>query len=391
MNRFSIFISILLLTTLLLPSAASSQNLFVPGQVLVFPPGVRSYGMGLTGAADMSDLANSHFNPAIYLFSPCYCLSAQIADALPVFESDASFSSVSLSNVRKLFSNGSSNFYLAGNIRYGRLDYGEIEELTSGDEPFDYHAVEQGICLTAAGGLTALDRYHVGLGFSVKPIWSSGYEAEYLGDLNYSAVAFDLGLLLAWNTVDEDGYLIRTSLGFSLVNLGADIDTGDYKQRLPKKGRIGMSLRIETPGFEVVNELRGVETPVFTLTSSFDILYDWGDRLQQNYVFGLVPGYDIPDFPDWYPSPDDIAYMYGLEVGLFQTLFLRWGYYEDKFMPKDNVMLGLGIGAAYRNLSCGLDWARIPQLETPRYSEQGFIGFTQDHIDRFGISLGMLF
>lgn len=388
-NRILFAISVSLLLLFSQAHDTSAQDLVTPGQILLFPPSVRSCGMGMTGVADMNDPANTHFNPALYLKAPGLTLSGQIGEVMPVFESDASFMSVGLSGIYGAFTKGSHDLYITGHIRYDRLDYGEITEFTAEEEPFTYHAVEQDLRVTVAGGLTVSDTYYAGLGVSIKPIWSSGYEADYFGDLDYGKVAFDLGLLFAWDVVDDDGYLIRPSFGLSLLNLGTEIEAGDYRHRLPKNGRFGLGLRMETPGSETWQEWSGTGASFFTLSSSFDIVYDWGDRLQHNYVFGLLPVYYGTS---WHYESDEFAYLFGVEMGLMEILFLRWGHFESKYAPENNDMYGIGIGMAYERFSCRLDWARIPQTEIPIFDTetQMFMGTTEDSVDRYGITLGMI-
>jgi len=200
-----------------------------------------------------------------------------------------------------------------------------------------------------------------------------------------------MGLILAWDAVEEEGYLIRPSFGFSILNLGMDIKRRDVEHRLPKQARFGLSLRMETPGFELLNEWTGIETPVFTLTSSFDFIYDWGDRLQQNYVFGQYFYYWDSYWGEyWYPPSGELSYLFGVEAAFLQMLFLRWGYFEGDNAPEDDAMFGFGIGTTYKRLSCRLDWARIPQLANEYYDETlgYFRGMTYD-VDRYGITLGL--
>ena len=387
-GRNPLAVAIALLLLFALPPDISAQELVIPGQILNFPPAVRSYGLGLTGTADMNDPTNAHFNPALLVSANGLYLGGSTGEILQSFESEASILDIGLTALNKSYSRGSKQFCLVGSIRYGRLDYGDLTELTTEDEPFTYHAAEQSICLTVAGGLTASDIYHVGVGVSLKPVWSSGYESDYFGDLDYRKLAVDVGLILAWDTYKEKGFLIRPSIGLSLVNMGTDIVIDETNYRLSKRGRFGIGLELEFPGLESWNQWTGVETPLITIASNLDIVYDWGNRLQQNYLFDTI----FVDYsPYWYPRPDEFTYMFGLELGVMQALFLRWGYLEDKTMPADNnTTYGMGIGATYKRFSGRLDWARIHQRKAGYYNvPDTYARVIDGKIDRYGFTLSI--
>ena len=377
-----------LLLLITLPVIPSAQELAVPGQILNFPTSLRSLGMGVTGTSDMSDPANSHYNPALLMTADGLYLGGSMGDVLQDFDSDASILDVGLICPIRSYSSGPNRFVLSGEIRFGRFDYGELEELTTGDELITYHPTEQNIRLTVAGGIVFSERYHIGLGLSVKQLWSSGLEWENSDDLNYRKLAADMGLMLAWDTYEEKGYLIRTSMGFSLLDIGTDIDIDGTNHRLPKKARFGMGLVMEFPGLESWNEWSGIETPFIALSSNLDIVHDWGDRLEQNYFFGQL---FVDDNPYVHPRPDEFSFMFGLELSLLRLLHFRWGYLHDEYLPGNNDTHGVGIGGSFKRFYARFDWASIPQRMIHydvSWSTQPLMG-DDDNVDRFGFTLGM--
>jgi hypothetical protein len=359
-RRLSIIGSMVILALSISVSEPSAQGVFTfAGDVLTLSPSTRSYGIGFTGVADICDPANTYSNPATISFLSGVYLSGAYSKLIPEI-SEIKFYSIGSAGGYRFSTASSQNLFLTGSIRYNLLDYGEYEDRTAENEPFTYHAKQHNLCFTLAGGIIVANNLYAGLGFTLKPLWSSGFNMPDR-DYNFDSFAFDFGMLIGVETTYESGVTVRPTLGMSVVNIGSAISYPELYEQfdapLPKQFRYGFGLRIEAAGIPSWDEAMGAETPLVSFSGNFDV------------IDNIISGYDL-----------DNAYGFGAEIGFLQIIFMRYGLYNSEYSNSWDSTYGFGAGLTYEQFVFRFDYASWPLL-----SEE------LDNSKKYGLTLGMLF
>lgn len=333
------------------------------GQILTINPSIRSHGMASTGVADTYDATTSYLNPAAASFLKGIYLNGGYAELLPDLVKDGYTINIGAAGGMLLFQNNSYDLMLGGCMRYNLLDMGEQEWVDSENNTYTVHSKEHNINLSLAASANIANTMKVGLGLSVKPLWSTGFRNEQINSDDYVKLAYDIGFMVRSTVIERGGYSLTPSFGISSLNLGGEIDaTGpdrptEFKRPLPRKLRYGFGLRFVSPSYAPYDEIMGRELPVCIVTALFDVL----DERREEYS----------DFKNIYSS--------GIEVGLMQLLFLRYGYIDNEDDYIEDSTFGVGIGSKYKNYEIRMDYANVPQ--------SGDL----DRVNKFGFSLGTLF
>lgn len=284
---------------------------------LLFPTGIRSYGLGETGVADAADPTNAFFNPAI-LFT---LRRAHVTWGHTDFPSSASMNALAVSGGYELGSSTSTSFSFGADLRYTKLDTKDF-----GIDVFDRY---WGVSLAA--GLNVDDRFQVGLGGSIKPVKAQFVGIPFAGSpivADATTTTYDVGFFVSSRT--RQGRTTSVfSLGASALNIGDDT---------PEEARIGIGLKTIGEPHPGLSRALGTPVPAFSIAFNAEIEFPKGSAIE--------------------------IFRGGLEVGVMSLVFLRAGV-MDLLTPSGfgnspaEITLGVGLNLPYERFEARLDYARF--------------------------------
>lgn len=342
----------------LVPSPAAAGG--VGAEVLQYPIGVRSYGMGQTGVADNADPSNLYFNPANLATVHGALLTGSFGKLYPNFVSDWWIGNVGVSGGYQTTLDNSTEVGFGGDVRYGRRDLGEsIATNTQGLELGSFSSHESYLGISAAGGMVFSERIHVAVGATFKYVWIEYVPDDFALegiDGTANTVAFDMGLRVAANLFEDSGHLFVPAAGISYVNLGPGIEFTNREQSddLPRAVRYGLSGRFESSSSPEIDDVFNTRLPLVSISVNIDVMDS--QVTERANVYGV-----------------------GFEVEALKILFVRLGYIKVKDGDVKDPTYGAGLGLPYNKFRARFDYARVP---TPG---------RRDDENRFGISIGALF
>lgn len=299
-------------------------------EFLRLPSGVRNLALGRAGAADDSDPLNQYYNPAVLLTIEGIGASyGRLNSPYGSYLIDTDLDDFAVWAGKRLPLDAANGIRIAGALRYTELTIryqpgvytiflpgGTIDRNLS--DVSDSH-----LTLALAGGLIT-ERLEVGVGFAVKPITS-----EFFGE-ETNAWAFDVGLLAKTKFEVGTGFRLLPTVGFSVVNLGKDVDYDGSTAKLPRQVRVGAGLRVESPA----HELFGRRVPLATVCGITDYV-DEAHRSREHIGAGL-------------------------ELGFIDILYARLGYYDTLDDGYDgNWYHGVGLAWFFRGLRLSLEHAHF--------------------------------
>jgi hypothetical protein len=343
-------IALIIALGVLLPVASSADTGFEkvePGYfgVLAFPRGVRSIGMGMTGAADDFDPANVYYNPAVLAFGPGAALTGGTNNWLSGFD----ISDIGVSASYQPWSGGdSSHWHLGAGIRYARLDFessGNTAPPISGYPALDLSFSDWYLASTLAAG------YHVGnlgvaTGFAVKYL-----EARTTGDNEISTWTFDTGLLVKYMIRRPEGTNIIPSLGVSALSLGGNKNVGSAVFDPVEQIRFGAGLRMESMAVQEEGNPLSSTSPVLAVTIDGELV-------------------------DYLDTDRELGSGVGVEFSLFSILDIRYGYADKQLAFEYGQTFGGGIGYGWKRMWFRLDFAMA--FETNQAKNISAVGFNVD-------------
>ena len=333
MKLFHSFVLATCLTTL--PGTTFAEDLSsIAG--FDFESGVRNLGMGVTGAASTSEVANSYYNPASLSWARGLTVTyeAQPIDILSL--------EINLTETRVAFGHEwpGGNWQVGLEAGYRRLNY-QIDSIIS-----------PGMALTddyySGAAAVGYQEGHVAMSFGLAAKLAT-IEDENFGDAE--VFTLNTGLIVAVPVL-VDGALLQPRVGASIGNLdnGLEWDGVSYGVRNVK--RFGVGLDIATP-----------RRP-------------WAGRTVSMATASVEADYTTRSDDDW-------LWSVGWEVSVLELVFLRAGYewmQDDVYTVRD---LGLGVGWEFGWLVVRADYAH----RTPN------AGFSVVDLSRdaYGITLGARF
>jgi hypothetical protein len=264
--------------------------------VLAFPRGVRSIGMGMTGAADVADPANVYYNPAVLAYGPGVALTGGTNN----WQSGFDVSDIGLSATYNSLSDRGSNWHLGAGVRYTRLDAEPRPSAQPGaigyPGPIDLSFTDWYLASTVAAGYT-IGNVDLAAGFAVK------YLEARVADTKSDSWTYDAGLLAKYELQREEGMSFIPSLGVSALSFG---NQGDEFINPVEQVRYGAGLRIEAMGLQESGEPMGPSTPILAITVDGELL----------------------DFVD---TDRKLGSGVGAELSLVNILSIRYGYADSQF------------------------------------------------------------
>ena len=334
------FLAVVAALSVLVPRAAS-------GTVVDLAPGVRSWSLGLAGAADDSDPANAYFNPALIAWSEGAFATSGYGKLYKFFTDDIYTYNVGAGCSFEGGPPGAVRLRFGGAIRYSVLDWGEYEARDQDNNYLGvFHPRERSFSVTAGVGGTFRDAFHGSVGVSVKP-WA--YDD---GHVKADDVSCDLGVMLKADFILGAQMRLSPSAGVSFLNL----NSGDTFFR---NNRYGMGVRLEGRSSRYFRERFDVEVPSFAVAAVYDHIADHSGAEYKNAdARGL-----------------------GAEISIAQVFFMRVGNYNsgEGSSQLDNSTYGVGLGMTMKRGWGRFDYASI---------EQGSIS---KRANKYGFSLGFAF
>lgn len=360
---FCRLLAVVLLWALVIPISGLAQEK-AGAQILIMLPSARAYGMGETGVADPGDPANSHFNPGLIPFSEGLFLTGSYGKLVPQLASDVWTGNIGAgAGVPLMSSTDGPNVRGGAGISYGRLNFGEWEGRDENNIYLgQFTSSEYYLSLTLGGSVALKKMVHLGAGISVTPLWINlaSREATTEGTAGKgSTVAFDVGLIAMLEVPGlPNGVRIAPSIGFSALNLGADIkfENTDQAAALPRNYRMGIGFRAESPSAKDIDDMLGTRVPIGAVSVNFDIIEDEVHELKSLDYWGA-----------------------GTELALLQALFLRYGYVFDDIGNIEGSTFGVGLGLKLQKIWGRIDFASVPQPQE------------LDRVEKFGFSGGFVF
>lgn len=320
----------------------------IQSTILRFGPATRAKGMGETGAADAADPSNAFYNPAVISATSGVFLSGAYGTLWPGLSPGIYIFHVSTGAGVSFVAGNSTELKLGGGIGFSRLDFGEFEpspgNLTVLCRPGPES--ETAIGFTMGGEAVFEKTLHAAMGFALKPVWLQLKANDWIQQpaAKGNGIAYDLGFLLAVDILKGPDLRLSTSVGFSMLNLGSEIELSNVTRsdpaQLPKEYRIGLGLRLEGPRAVFL----GRESPVAALSANCDM----SDRDGSEMVHANS---------DYWGA--------GMEAAVLDMLFIRFGcfnerYYYERFDAADYTF-GIGIGLTAKAYRVRLDYATVLQ------------------------------
>ncbi len=181
-------------------------------------------------------------------------------------------------------------------------------------------------------------------------------------------MAVDIGAILSWTVETEEGYKIRSTFGASARNISGEIEVeseGDeWTFDQTGESRYGLGMELSTPPAASVSKKLGRDVAAFKAQVLYDLVRGFGS-------YEEMEGWGV-----------------GMEVALFETLFIRAGNSRDLFASLNYMNLGLGLGWQHpaRGIVLRLDYA---MMEPPEIIEAFHDRDMTDHM--IGLVIGKVF
>jgi len=309
--------------------------------VLTIPRGVRNLSLGGIGAADPFSPDNVYYNPAVAFVLSGVHFTTNHSD----FYADIEYSDYNLYSGYTLSINSTWDFRFGGGIRYTEQKVKTSIERTvflpeGTGRTFSwqdsYYAFVLGCGLSVGG-------FDFGAGLSVKPVTLE------LGSLKENFETYDIGAFAQRTFEFDSGARLIPSFGISVLNLGSEVDRGDYMGTLPEHFRVGAGVRFESPPSEQAAGRLHNSRPIVSISAIAEYL----ERR-------------------WYTDDREGAAL-GLETSILDIVFLRVCH-ADNTLYKDGGAYGFGLGWQYRMVRLRYDYARVPlggYLEKDHVSAHG--------------------
>ena len=286
-----------------------------PLPILEHPQGPRNFAMGWTGAADASTPINVFYNPANIAFLDRFHWNASFLDGT----SDIDFFDFGVFGGREFPLSDGRSWYLAGSVRYSREDF--EWEVSSPFLP-DLGTIEYdawALPLSIAAGLS-IPHLDIGVGTTVK------FAASESGDRELDATAYDIGALARTKIEPSESIDLDIAGGVSVVNLG-EVTGGNFDYDLTDEYHWGVGVGLS--GYR-------------------------GDAPRTAALWRLNGNLDFID------SDYDEDFAYGVEIGVFDTAFLRAGHRGDELMNPGDYW-GLGLAHRIKSVALSADFAQSPE------------------------------
>lgn len=290
--------------------------------VLDFPVGVRNMGMGGTGVADMSQPANGYFNPASLAWTDATYVSYGHEDLM----FDIEMNDARLVSGYRWGDDASKNAWrLGGALGYTAMNMDPVVVRTiflpegTGEsyEPDDYYVT------TALAGAWERSGASIAAGVAAKYV-----RIEFASDEG-TAWAFDYGFVAAKSFI-AGGSMLRPRAGFSMTNIGEELEYADRFSDIAGETRMGLGFDFASP------PKRTWGRDVAAVSGAFDA--DHVDR----------------DLGDSY-------WAFGWEVAALQFIQMRAGY-QWFDVDNDNVVtLGAGIGWDFGRVIIRADYTHVSE------------------------------
>ncbi len=305
--------------------------------LLDFPVSARARALGDNGAADNTEPGNIYFNPAnvvgaahAYLQGTRWNIETGLTHDVWIGGLSAGFCHRQDGGITH-----------AGDISYGRLDYGEsIATDTEGNILQEFNSAEQSATLTLGIGIPFGEGNEMRLGAAGKRWWAN-YAPATVGDgstIDFGAFAFDFGATAAFNA-EYSGWQLTPALGAAIVNFGSDIEVEDLgSDPLPTRIHFGGSLCVASPAISIL----GAQVPLVSLVGNADGAHRFHD---QPFTWGM-----------------------GVELAVTQMIFLRNGFTSD---PGDedgnleNSAWGVGLGIPAERFRLRFDYTHSSRYYEP--------------------------
>ncbi|MCI0452763.1 MAG: hypothetical protein L0Z51_10300 [Candidatus Latescibacteria bacterium] len=311
--------------------------------VLDFPVGVRNMGMGGTGVADMSQPANGYFNPASLAWTDATYVSYGHEDLF----FDIEMNDARLTSGYRWGDSSGNAWRLGGGFGYTAMTMEPVVVRTvflpegTGEsyEPDDYYVT------TALAGAWERGGESIAVGVAAKYV-----RIEFASDEG-TAWAFDYGFVAAKGFI-AGGSMLRPRVGFSMTNIGEELEYDDRFSDIAGETRMGLGFDFASPA------KRTWGRNVAAVSGAFDA--DHVDR----------------DVGDSY-------WAFGWEVSALQFIQMRAGY---QWFDRDNysvVSLGYGMGWEFGRMILRADYTHVSEPPT-------FFGVDRDR-DLFGATVGARF
>ena len=335
---FAVVIAMRMLAT----SGAHAQAL-TGATVLQDPISARVTAMGFTGAADNSDPANVWFNPANAVGATGVYATYSFWKVDPYFggrDSDVQFDRWAAGGSFRI----ADGVDLGVGATLGELDYSSgVVTDPQGNVLGEIDPWERYFSLAIAVESRVSERVDVRAGIAGKRYWTDFGSELFTGMSGFEdpeGFAFDIGATAAVPT-SFSGWMVTPALALAYVNFGGEIDVGDYYEPDPFPARIhaGVSVRVDGPDVA----LGSARVPLLSFVNNIDLT----DRLHgESYSWGM-----------------------GAELAVLQVLFLRAGMEDEQNESNevDPAAWSIGIGVPVGPFRARFDYARVRNLEEPRY------------------------
>jgi hypothetical protein len=310
---------------------------------MAFPRGVRSIGMGVTGAADATDPANVYYNPSVLACGTGIGLTAGTNNWTSGFD----FYDVGVSAAYQTKSASGRRWHAGAGIRYVEMDFDGANDaypsalgIPPPADAFD----DWYLASTVAGGYSP-GNFDFGLGFAVKYL-----DAGQVPGVDFSSWSFDVGALARYTYRRTDGLDVVASAGISGLSLGAD-ESGPEAIAPVEQRRAGLSVRVEAKGEQEAGEPDSREFSILSISLNGELV-DFVD-----YQQGLGSGI-------------------GMEMSLVNIMSIRYGYADKQYAFGYGQTFGGALGYGFGRVYVRVDLAMA--FETDLNKNISAVGFFLD-------------
>jgi hypothetical protein len=314
---------------ILLPAGARGQS-SAGAPLLFFASGARSTAMGLTGVADPSDPANTWYNPATVAGRPSVFGRMDYRRLVPDLADDIWVGSAAVGGGVRL-SDGP--FALAGDLNYGRLDYGESIMTDRFGKPLGTYNSKETYAGVTVAGVWESPRVRASVGVAVKRYTADYAPAEFSTEsepIKGTADIFDAGFIVS-TTFAASNWRIQPGIGVAWINGGGEIEYPDGSDPLPTRLNYGWSVRITGPDVAVGS----THVPVAAVVQNFDVM---AEQVSGDHQVGI-----------------------GVEATVLEIIWVRYGSMIDQNDDTAQTTWGAGLALPISSLRVRLDYTNEPR------------------------------
>jgi hypothetical protein len=315
---------------------ASAQTL------LQTPYSIRSYGMGLSGAADDFDVGNLYYNPAVLGSLNGAALSLGLRPDLRSAGDDNRGFNGLIAGGYQFRTGRTSAVGIGGGVVYTVDDYNELR--------FPGEVNENVLGLQAAIRYQSETPFAIAFGIAYKTR-KKDFDHRFRPPEEYEDTLFDIGILSTSTYQRGGGGTTVISFAGSYINHSDKIDIDEWWRIKPTMAIIGLGFRMTGRPVSGEGPDQTARPPQWRVSANLDFVLpasDYGNNLNT-----------------------------GVEVSLREMAFFRLGYQMTLEDKDTEYQLTIGLGAGYDTgrFKFRADYARVPGWKTDTSGDPfGYLG-----------------